>query len=319
MKSYPIVTATLAACALFGATSTPALDEGAGARPVRAAGERPAPGQLLRHADTDGDGKVSLAEIHAKMPHFPAERFAMLDKNADGFLDKGEISEARPAMAPEMMEKLRAADTNQDRRVSQEEFAAQFPEAPAGRFVALDRNGDGFLDRQDRDAPPKRGPADGAPSPDVRKRADADARVYLEKLVRNHDQDGDGRLTMAELSAAKHGFPETVFGALDRNGDGVLTQADAVAQAPKAPKPPKVAAGEKPAPPAPEKKAAKPHGEKKKGMEAGKKHPSLDANKDGTITFEEAKSVNPDYTRERFDKHDKNHDGVITKADREQK
>lgn len=69
-------------------------------------------------ADSDGDGKVSQAEFEAAMKSGrgdPAARFARLDTNHDGMLDKGEI-DAMLAM----------------------------------RFHRLDTNGDGILTTQER-------------------------------------------------------------------------------------------------------------------------------------------------------------------------
>lgn len=217
-----------------------------------------------------------------------------------------------PATVPapgKMMARLRAADTNQDRQVSPEEFAVQFPNAPAEQFARLDRNGDGHIDRQDRET---------ASTPDVRPERTAkngppqDATTYLKKLVKQHDADGDGRVTQAEVEAAKHGFPPLVFGALDRDGDGALTAADAAAPAAEGPANGKPQGEKKTA----KQNAATPGETPKKTAKPEKKRPELDLNKDGTITFEEAVQVNPGLTRERFDKRDKNGDGVLTKADR---
>ncbi len=304
MKSYYVTVAVLAGFAIAGMPTAQAAEDGAAPKAPQAQ-NRPAPGQIIKQADANGDGMVSLEEIHAKMPRFPAERFAALDKNSDGLLEMKEFQGA----GGEAMERMRAADKDQDRRVSKEEFSAQFPEAPENRFAMLDKNSDGFLDRKDRDgqaAPAPQKPRDKAAGENPAK----DASVYLEKLVRNHDTDADGRVTLAELDSAKHGFPKMVFGALDRDGDGALTAADATA------KPAKAKPAEKPAKKAPEKKKAKPEDAKK--MEGQKKRPNLDVNKDGTITFEEAQSVYPNYTREQFNKRDKNSDGVINKADRAQ-
>ena len=209
-----------------------------------------------------------------------------------------------------MLERLRAADTNRDRQVSAVEFAVQFPNAPAGLFAELDRNGDGHIGRQDREtaSTPEARPERAARIPPGQ-----DSAVYLEKLVKQHDGDGDGRVSLAEIKAAKHGFPELVFGALDRDGDGALTAGDAAAPAKAEPKAPKAGAAADKAP------KKKPAGNEPAEMKkvAGTKQPPLDVNKDGTITFEEIQQVRPGYTRERFDSRDKNGDGVLSKADRD--
>ncbi|WP_238560218.1 EF-hand domain-containing protein [Sphingomonas sp. Mn802worker] len=71
-------------------------------------------------ADTDGDGKVSKAEFLAaatKGKGDPERRFAKLDRNGDGFIDRQEIA----AMS-------------------------------ARRFARLDTNGDGVLSAAERSA-----------------------------------------------------------------------------------------------------------------------------------------------------------------------
>lgn len=197
--------------------------------------KKPALGRLLKSADTNGDQKLDLAEIHAKLPKFPADRFTGLDKNQDGFLETSELPE-RPKVEGEgggregAGGKLRAADTNQDGKLSPEEFSAGFPNAPAERFAALDRNQDGFVDRSDREA------LAGAPGEHKKEKGEgghhkadgsvAEAVPYVKDLISEHDADKDGKLTKAEIEAAKPGFPEKSFDAMDRNKDGVVSEAD---------------------------------------------------------------------------------------------
>lgn len=189
-------------------------------------------GHLLKSADTNGDQKLDLAEIHAKLPKFPAERFSGLDKNQDGFLEASELPERSKVEGQGggregAGAKLRAADTNQDGKLSPEEFSAGFPNAPTERFTALDRNHDGFVDRSDREA------LAGATGEIKKEKGErkasgsaAEAVPYVKDLVREHDTDKDGKLTKTELEAAKPGFPEKTFAAMDRNKDGVISDAD---------------------------------------------------------------------------------------------
>ncbi len=48
--------------------------------------------QRFKDADTNNDGKLSLAEVQAKMPRL-APRFSALDTDSDGFLSKEEIQQ----------------------------------------------------------------------------------------------------------------------------------------------------------------------------------------------------------------------------------
>jgi len=269
--------------------------------------QRTGPGHLFDVADGDGDGKLTLQELQAKRPGFPAARFTAMDKNGDGVIERSELSLPQPQNAPAnpFLARIRAADTDQDQRVSKAEFSAAFPKAPEARFASLDRNGDGFIDQKDR-----RGETNTV-SPQNRQRpaakaSDRDgANAYLEKLVAQNDTDQDGRVTLAELTLEKRGFPADVFGALDRNKDGVLTAADATT----APRPSKKA----------DKKNGTPEKKAKKDQPGKmKQKPAVDQNQDGKITFEELKQANPKITKEKFDARDKNGDGVLTKEDRQQ-
>lgn len=294
---------------VFGLSLVTSAQPPAGGPGTGEPAQRPALDKLLAEADANGDGKLDFAEVHAKMPRFPEERFKALDKNGNGSLEKDEIPRRGGHVPGPVLDHLRAADTNQDRRVSRAEFEAQFPQAPAERFAMLDRNGDGFLDRQDRPE---------LPGQEIRGEAAADndnsgARAYLAKLMRDDDTNQDGQLTLAEVLAAKPGFPESVYHSLDRNRDGMLSEADIAHGSPEGqPEPGK--RGKQPKP------GHKPEdGQKGKEMGKAKAGQSMDLNHDGKITFEEATQANPEYTRERFDAHDRNGDGVLTKEDRKEK
>lgn len=237
--------ALIAAMALAGSAlaEEPAAKKDGDAKP-----KRPALAQLLKNADANGDQKLDLAEIHAKLPNFPEDRFKALDKNQDGFLEASEIPKPRTdAPAPgggagrgEMMEKMRAADSDGDQRLSQAEFAAAFPNAPSERFATMDRNQDGFVDRADRqtqdqplaekkkkDGTEKAVKKDGAEKKKKDSPAGKEGAAYVSRLIEKNDADKDGRLTLAELQTAKPGFPEKTFAALDRDKDGALTTSDA--------------------------------------------------------------------------------------------
>ena len=192
----------------------------------------PVPNQLFRDLNADSDGKVSLAELHARHPKFPKARFQGLDKNGDGFLIKSELPQRKRPSA-------RSAGSGDDT---------------------------------------------------------SELIRYVKGLVKKHDANGDNELTLTELQTGKPGFPKSTFTALDRDKNGVLNSKD----------------GRQP-------------GKKKNGSAKQKKGPTAkgaparqknDTNKDGKISFEEAKAAYPNLNRERFDRRDRNGDGFWSSADR---
>ncbi|PBB92124.1 acid-shock protein [Mesorhizobium sp. WSM3864] len=127
-RSIFVVALGLQAAAAAAQTATPAT---APAQPAPIASASARPGIILEkfearrekafmRADTDGDGKVSLAEWTAfqtqrKAKGDPAKSFARMDANKDGFVDKSEL----------------------------DAFLAK-------RFARLDKNGDGVVSAEER-------------------------------------------------------------------------------------------------------------------------------------------------------------------------
>lgn len=166
-----------------------------GRRPQGPAPDRAQLLERLRAADTDGDGKVSLEEFRAAFPGAPESRFMELDRNADGFISREDLvgggpfgprpeagprpgSGPRPEGQPRMplRDRLRAADTDGDGKVTLEEFRTALPNVPETRFKELDPDGDGVIDlnnlpprppREPRVGRENRPPRQGKPTPPV--------------------------------------------------------------------------------------------------------------------------------------------------------
>ena len=210
------------------------------------AGQGPAKGQhplmdKLKQADTNKDHKVTYEELKAVAPDFPEARFKELDKNGDGAI----TAEDRPLGAGPhgrgAGERLRAADKDGDKKITKEEFKAQFPNAPEGAFARADHNKDGVLTAEDRSAGGPRGPKGpnaqkkeaGAPTPKGAAKADKPAKDAAKKRaaefaarLKKADTNQDQNVSKEEFKAAFPKATDERFTKLDRNGDGVLNSAD---------------------------------------------------------------------------------------------
>lgn len=154
--------------------------------------------ELLSKADADADGKLTAEELGATkgagregregregrqgQPGDPTALFKEFDKNEDGALTQDEV--------PEMFwERMSKADADGDGRITLEEMKAapglvpgggpgQGQRDPAAMFQRMDHDGDGKL---------------------TEKEVPGDLWERLSKA----DKDGDGAVTLAELTAAR--------------------------------------------------------------------------------------------------------------------
>ena len=195
------------------------------------------------------------------------------------------------------------ADVNGDGKVSFEELTAIRPEMTRERFDRMDRNGDGFLSRDDRPH------AEGPEGP----------RPYLREKLEQADANADEQVTFKELRAVLPNVDKEQFKRLDRNGDGVLSKADR-GRGPGRQPPGTQGPGQRRGgargpglqPPGPE--GLGPRGERPPLL---KKIQQADTDGNGEVTYEELAAALPRLDRERFARMDQNGDGVISKADRQ--
>ena len=117
-----------------------AADNTAGAKSHRAAGH-------FSRADTNGDGKLSRAEVEKAMAHLLG-KFDRIDTNKDGQLSRGELNAWKKAHRGERQakaaERFRHADTDGDGAISRAEAEKHAPRL-AKKFDQIDSNKDGKL------------------------------------------------------------------------------------------------------------------------------------------------------------------------------
>ena len=98
-------------------------------------------------ADTNGDGKLSRAEVEKAMPHLLG-KFDSIDTNKDGQLSRGELSAWKKAHKGERQakaaERFKHADTDGDGAISRAEAEKHAPRL-AKKFDQIDSNKDGKL------------------------------------------------------------------------------------------------------------------------------------------------------------------------------
>ncbi len=112
---------------------------------------------LLKEADANNDGKVTYDEAKAVRPKMTEERFKALDKDGDGVLTKADVPKETTGTAAKSEAKdggkkggkLKAADVNNDGKVTFDELKAVSPGLTEEKFKELDKDGDGVITKAD--------------------------------------------------------------------------------------------------------------------------------------------------------------------------
>jgi len=124
---------------LFVVAVAPAFAEPAGGCP-------PPLARIIKAADADQNGEVTLEEFLTKFPNASEDRFKVLDRDDNGVLSKDDIPWHERAR---IVKRLKEADTNDDGSVTLEEFQTEFPNADEAAFHRLDKNDDGVINKDD--------------------------------------------------------------------------------------------------------------------------------------------------------------------------
>lgn len=140
-------------------------------------------------------------------------------------------------------------DTDADGRVSEAEFADERLAHVDEQFERRDSNGDGVISLEEHEAPRGRGPRASGERParpagdrPARPEIDREAVIAcvretiadfeprfddeLEDAFENVDNNGDGELSLAEVSSAVEARANDLFARIDDNGDGYITESE---------------------------------------------------------------------------------------------
>ena len=198
--------AALGACALLSACSTPVPDVprttlnvfiSPSGEPFRGERNDPYPVDAwFNRADTNHDGALSEAEFVADAIGF----FHKLDRNGDGVVDGAELSAYEQETAPEILPRVMGL-TSRD-----------IPALPISDPV--ERQEEAARQAREQDEPRRLGPAISG--------AAFFALLPEDEPVASNDADFDGKITLAEATAAAR----RRFALLDRNHDGRLDRAE---------------------------------------------------------------------------------------------
>lgn len=112
-----------------------------------------------------------------------------------------------------------------------------------------------------------------------------DGRPSRGDRLKAADINGDGQVTLEEFMASATNSARERFARMDRNGDGVLTPED------------------------------RPEGGRNPGQMRELRQ-QADTNQDGKVTYEELVAIDPNFSKERFDRMDHNGDGILSPEDR---
>lgn len=209
---------------------------------------RPDRESMIKKVDTDGDGKLSLEEFSAapRLESADAEKvekiFTHLDKNNDGMLEDSELpcKEEREEHFKKHKERMERVDTDQDGKISKEEFLTNPPPRLSGGdpsridelFGKMDMNQDGFLSREDRKMMEEKRPHGQRPFGKPKGDQSRPHHKPGKNPFLKNDADGDGKISFDEFGSGGRAPEMTeekkreVFDKLDSNGDGYLDAAD---------------------------------------------------------------------------------------------
>ena len=106
--------------------------------------------KLLKEADADQDGKVTIEEARKLRPGLPDEAFKRMDADHDGALTEEDVKIQHKQAQEERRARMISADTDGDKKLSLEEAKKAFPGITEDEFKKRDKNADGFISEEDQ-------------------------------------------------------------------------------------------------------------------------------------------------------------------------
>lgn len=177
---------------------------------------------LLERFSKNGDGKVALEDLPAQI----RERLAKFDKNGDKVLDRTELKDAPlPELGADMNRMLervkqvmQSLDKDGDGKVALVDFPAELKE----RLARFDKNNDGQIEKSElaelKGMVGGEGGNAGGPAAMLER---------AQQLFKQYDQDGDGKIALADLPPQ---ISERVS-RMDANKDGQIDKSEMRAMA----------------------------------------------------------------------------------------
>lgn len=144
--------------------------------------------------DTNGDGRVDLAEAQAARPDFTLEKFNAADANRDG-----QLSEEELRTLPGKGHHYGNVDADKDGNYTLDEIRAAHPDLTQEEYSSFDANKDGKVSKDELKL------------------------TMSSRMFESMDKDRDGGVNLLEMQAVRSSVTQESFTRMDTDGNGLLS------------------------------------------------------------------------------------------------
>jgi Ca2+-binding EF-hand superfamily protein len=144
--------------------------------------------------DTNGDGRVDLAEAQAARPDFTLEKFNAADANRDG-----QLSEEELRTLPGKGHHYGNLDADKDGNYTLDEVRAAHPDLTQEEYSSFDANKDGKVTKDELKL------------------------TMSSRMFESMDKDRDGGVSLLEMQAVRSSMTQESFTRMDTDGNGLLS------------------------------------------------------------------------------------------------